>query len=438
MTTKYFYLLFTIIFFLDASAQTKNLPSEWSLQDCITYAKQNNITLQSIRLNKTSANQDLLQAKAGKYPNFNASVSQGLFAVSGENSLHVQGLNSQNLGANSSMILYHDNYINNNISSKNLLVKMADLSVVQAENAITLIITQAFLDILMSQENIHLLENMLNTTKMQLQLGTQYFKDGSISKLDFLQLQSQEAQDEYNLIAAKNNLKLDLMDLKQILQLPSQIHFQILPSPNVEVSDDIQSLQEVQAFAQSQRPEIKYGQINIENAETSLRMTESSVKPSLSLGANIATGYQYGNGNYANQLGNNFYAPVGLSVGIPIYNNRIYRTNIAKSKINIEQAHLNLQQTKTFLNHQIEQAYINLQNSLLQYESAEKQMKINKESFAIFNEEMKVRAIDFSQLQEQKGLYMEAIENYLEAKYSAILNKEIYEFYAGEEIDLHD
>ncbi|MPN11985.1 hypothetical protein SDC9_159294 [bioreactor metagenome] len=165
-------------------------------------------------------------------------------------------------------------------------------------------------------------------------------------------------------------------------------------------------------------------------------MAQASIKPTLNLVGNISTGYNFGNGGYLNQLGNNFYLPVGLSLGIPIYNNRIYKTSIEKSKIEIDQAHLNLKNTQLILNQQIEQAYISLQNSVSQYESAQKQFDLNRQSLDIVNAEMKIGSINYVQLQQQRLLYIQALQNYLQAKYSAVLNRQIYEFYSTNQITL--
>ncbi|WP_294322641.1 TolC family protein [uncultured Chryseobacterium sp.] len=332
------------------------------------YAKQHNISINSLRLSRNAAEQDLLQAKKAKYPNLNASVSQGILAVNGNNGLNVNGIPSQNIAASSSMTLYRTGYIRNNEASKNLLVQMADLSVQEAQNNITLNITQAYLNILMAEENIVALQEILTTTKTQLKQGDQLYKAGSISKLNYLQIQAQVAQDEYNLVAAQNNLRTYIVNLKQILQLPTDYDFQIVKPESITVDENFKTLSEVQNMAQNQRPEVKYGELNIENSKTNLKMAQSSILPTLSLTGSISSNYVYNNGNYFNQLGNNFFLPIGLSLGIPIYNNRIYRTAIEKSKIEIQQANLDLLNTKTVLNKQIEQAYISLQNSVLQYE----------------------------------------------------------------------
>jgi outer membrane protein len=164
------------------------------------------------------------------------------------------------------MTLYHAGYIRNNESSKNLLVQMADLSVLEAQNNITLSITQAYLNILMTEENIIALEEILKTTQTQLKQGDQFYKAGNISKLNYLQIQAQVAQDEYNLIAAQNNLRTNIVNLKQILQLPSNYDFQIVKPENIAVDENLKSLSEVQNLAQNQRPEVKYGELNIENS----------------------------------------------------------------------------------------------------------------------------------------------------------------------------
>lgn len=435
MKCKFFFLIL-LFKTLEIFAQTNNYPSSWTLENCIEYAKENNISINSLRLSKNSAEQDLLQAKEAKYPNLSGTVSQGLFALNGSDGLHINSAQSQSIGANSSMTLYHAGYIRNNESSKNLLVQMADLSVQEAQNNITLSITQAYLNILMTEENIIALEEILKTTQTQMKQGDQFYKAGNISKLNYLQIQAQVAQDEYNLTAAQNNLRTNIVNLKQILQLPSNYDFQIVKPENIAVDENLKSLSEVQNLAQNQRPEVKYGELNIENSNTNLKMTQASILPTLNLTGNISTNYNYNNGNYFSQLGNNFYLPIGLSLGIPIYNNRIYKTAIEKSKIEIEQANLDLLNTKTVLNQQIEQSYINLQNSLSQYEAASKQMNLNKQSYDIVNAQMKIGSIDYVQLQQQRLAYIQSIQNYLQVKYSAVLNKQIYEFYAGNPINI--
>jgi outer membrane protein len=359
-----------------------------------------------------------------------------LVGASFGNPMQFNGQPNQSLSVNSSMTLYHGNVINNTITSQNLSLKMSELQVEQNENSIAVSIAQAFLSVLMQEENIKALTSVLETTKIQLTQGKQLYTAGSSSMLDYLQIQSLVAQDEYNVTQAENNLRTDLINLKQILQLPTDYDFKISHPEYIEVNPSWMDLKQAQSLAQNQRAEVKYGQINEDNAKVGLEIAKAGLKPNLSLVGSFSSSYAYGSGTYFSQLQNNLYLPIGLSLGIPILNNRTTKTAVENAKIAIDQAELNLENTKTILNQEIELAFVNLQNAFSQYQSAQKQLTINQKTLDIVNGEMKLGNINYLQLQQQKQQYTQALENYLQAKYSAVLNKQIYDFYAGKKFGL--
>jgi outer membrane protein len=426
------------IFHTEAQVGTApNLPANWSLQDCIEYARKNNIQLNSLRLNSSSAGQDLLQAKAAKLPSVSASLSQSV--VNGKQvNVAVGGFQSQadfsgNYGINSSLTLYNGGYLNNDIKAKELAVQSAGLSVEEAQNDITLSITESFLNILLSKENIKSLEEVLATSQAQLKQGQQRFDGGSISRKDLLQLQAQVAGDEYNLVNATNSYRKNTVTLKQVLQLPSDYDFNVAALDTLIVQQLLPPLSEAQNAALTERPEVKNDSVSVAIANTTLLKARAGALPTVSLGASLASGYanlSAGN-NYFTQVGNNFYQSLGLNVGIPIFSKRVNKTNIEKSKIAIEQAKLALADTKVTLSSEVEQAYINVQNGMAQYQSAEAQLKVVKESYEITNEQQKLGALNMVDLQQQRSLYVQALQSYIQAKYSAVLYNKIYEFYMG-------
>lgn len=415
----------------------QNLPLEWSLRDCIDYALKNNIQINTLRLNTNAAEQDLLQSKAARLPSLSASLSQSM--VNGKQTdVVVGGLSSQanfsgNYGLNSSATLYNGGYINNNITARQISLQSTRLSVEEAGNDITLNITEDFLNILLARETITALEDVLATSQAQLKQGQQRYDAGSISKKDLLQFEAQTAGDEYNLVNAKNNYRLNLLVLKQTLQLPGNYDFKIAIPDHITVQELVPGLASAQEAAQATRPEIKNGELGIDLANTNLLLARSGTLPSLSLGANLASGYANLNANnkYFNQLDKNFYQSLGLTLSIPIYSRRVNKTNIEKSKIAIEQAKLALADTKLTLNTQVEQAYINVQNKQSQYTAAEKQMKASEESYAITNEQLQLGAVNMVDVLTQKNQYVQALQSYIQAKYSAVLYNKIYNFYTG-------
>ena len=261
-----FILLLFILFTLLSSLNSQdtilsNLPKQWRLQDCIAYAKEKNISLATLRLSIRSTEEDLLQAKAGVLPNLTGSVSQSLVNSNNTNTTtggtQTQAHFSSSYGANSSMTLYNGGYLKNDIRSKDLSVQSANLNVKETENSLTLSITQAFFNILLAKEIMVSFEAVLATSLGQLQQGQQRFDAGSIARKDLLQLQSQVAADQYNIINATNNFKLNTVILKQFLLLPTSFDFQTSAPDSIPVRYAVASLSNAQNEAQQTRPEIK-------------------------------------------------------------------------------------------------------------------------------------------------------------------------------------
>lgn len=415
----------------------QHLPQQWTLQDCIEYARKNNIQVNTLRLSSSSAEQDLLQAKAARLPSLAGSLSQS-FVNGKKTDVVVGGLQSQanfsgNYGLNSSVTLYNGGYINNDITAKQISIQSANLSVEEAQNDITLNITESFLNILLAQETIKYLQEVLTTTQAQLKQGHQQFDAGSISKKDLLQFEAQNASDEYNLVNAQNTLRLNVATLKQTLQLPTAYNFQVSVPDSVKVLEVLPNLATAQDAAQSTRPEVKNDSLGIDLAKVNLLKARAGVLPTVTLGANLASGYANLNANnkYFTQINNNFYQSLGLNVAIPIYSKRVNKTNIEKSKIAIEQAKLTLTNTKLTLNSEIEQAYINVQNKQAQFTAAEKQLQAVKQSYDITNEQLKLGSVNMVDLLQQRNIYVQALQAYIQAKYSAVLYNKIYTFYTG-------
>ncbi len=444
-TGKMFRILFIqLIFAYSVQAQDTilhNLPEKWTLESCIEFAKANNISVNTLRLTQNSTEQDLLQAKASRLPSVSGAVSQNLVNSKNANPVvggfQTQANFSSNYSVNSSMILYNGGFITNDIKSKNLSVESANLSVKEAENDITLSITQSFLNILLAKENIVYLQDLLTTSQAQLKQGQQLYDAGSMSRKDFVQLEAQTANDQYNLITAQNNYRLNVVTLKQVLQLPTSYDFKVNEPDSITVETAVPSLAEAQNAAQQVRPEVKNSEIGLQIAQIGLDKTRAATLPTVSLGAGLSSGYSDNQSSkYFSQLDNNFYQTVGISIGIPIFSRRVNKTNIEKSKILIDQAKLSLLNTKTVLNQQVEQAYINLQNAQAQYEAAGVQAKTSEESYKITSEQLRLGSINLVELQQQKSLYVQAMQAYLQAKYTAVLNYKIYEFYTGNPVTL--
>ncbi|HEX2846964.1 MAG TPA: TolC family protein [Chitinophagaceae bacterium] len=423
-----------------ATAQDNTqLPSKWTLEDCINYAKENNIQINTLKLSSDAAKLDWQQSKNNRLPNVNGTISQSL--VNSNNAdpviggFQTQANFSSNYGINSSMTIYNGGYLNNDIRSKSLSLESANLSVQETTNNITLSITQAFLNILLAKENITYLKQVLATSEAQLKQSQQRFDAGSISKKDLLQFQSQLASDNYNLVTANNSYQTNIVNLKQLLQLPASYQMEVAEPASVEPQQAVVSLNEAMSAAQETRPEVKNGEVGVGIAEAELAKTKAGRLPTVSLGANLSSGFSDNrDAKYFSQLNNNFYQSLGATIAVPIFSRKLNKTNIAKSKIAIEQAKLDLLNTKTVLNQQVEQAYTNLRNAQAQFVAAQTQLKAAEESYYITDEQLKLGAVNAVDVMTQRNTYVQALQSFVQAKYSAVLYNKIYDFYTGKSV----
>lgn len=403
-----------------------DLPKVWSLKDCIGYAKKNNISINSLKLSSKTAEQNLIAAKAARYPNLSASVSQDLAHYnSGTQS-------SSGYGVSSGITLFNGGYLNNDVKSKTLSEQVANLSVSASENDITLQITQAYLNILLSKENITYLADLLNTSKALVEQGSQRLTAGTIAKKDLLQLQATMANDNYTLVAAQNQLQQNVLTLKQLLQLPTRVGFEVLATDTVKTNENLKDLNTAQDQALQIRPEVKGAELNVQLQSIELEKARSSIRPVLSLNGSLGSGYNSNTiGNYTNQLNSSFNQALGLTLSIPIFDRKVTKTNVAKANLEIQQARLSLLDTKTTLTQSVEKAYLNVQNANSQYQAAREQFNYTKEALRISEAELKLGSSSTVDYLQQKNLYVQALQAFVQSKYTANLYTKIYDFYTG-------
>ncbi|MBO9675634.1 MAG: TolC family protein [Sphingobacteriaceae bacterium] len=420
------YIVVPILLIASHAAEAQNIPQIWDLKTCIEYAKEKNISINTLKLTSQTAEQDLIASKAAVLPNLTGNVSQAI-------TNYKSGLqNTSGFGLSSDLTLYNGGYLKNDIKAKELSLQAANLSVEAAKNDITISITQAYLNILLAKENITYLKDLLTTSEAQVKQSEQQFKFGTIAKKDLLQLQATYANDKYTLVAAQNTLQQNILTLKQLLQLPTATPFEISTTDTIAVAPALGNLASAQDKALHTRPEVKGAELNIQLQTTELAKAKSTLRPTLSLGGSLNTGYNNNNvGGYGYQLNNSFYQNLGLTLSIPIFDRKVTKTNVAKANIGIEQARLALLDTKTTLTQNVERAYINVQNANSQYEAAQEQFNYTGEALRISNAALKEGTNNIVENLQQKNLYVQALQAFIQAKYTASLYTKIYNFYTG-------
>ncbi|SHE30746.1 TolC family protein [Flavisolibacter ginsengisoli] len=443
---KYGLLIIAFLLTAGINAQVKDSLKGWTLTDCINYAGDHNLQVRTLRLNGQAAEQELLLARGLKIPSLSFNLSNVFNHANNPVSDHnlVSQLTSSGVYAlSSTLVIWNDNFINKTIEQRKLSMELANLQVEQSLNNMTLQITQYYLSILLDKENIQYFKDLVSTSEARVQQGEIFYKAGSMAKKELLQLQAQLASDRYLLVQIQNAIRKSLLLLKQSLQLPADLSFDIATPDTLVVIKNLLPFFEVRQAALNNFPDMKIGKISAEIASLDIVKASAGFKPMLSASGNLATGYSNVLTNavapktgYFTQTGDNFYQRIGLTLSIPIFSNYVNKVNRAKATIAYKESLLNWQNDQLVLSQAVEQAYLQASNAIQSYRAASEQLNAATESYRISNEQFRLGAINSYDLLQQRNQYVQAVQAFTQAKYSAVLQQKIYEFYLGQPIRL--
>lgn len=357
---------------------------KWSLQECLDYALKHNVILRQNVLTKASAHESVLQSQAELFPLVNASTSQNLsytpfpqtgratvtngYVTSSVDKLSYNGMYAINFN----WTIWNGNQNRMKIRQNKLTEQQAAVDSAITANSIQEQITQIYIQILYTAEAIKVNEKSLEWSKENEERGNTMVEVGTFSKADLSQLKAQRANDEYNVVAQQGNLLNYTRQLKQLLEITDEdFEIAIPDSLNGDALAEIPGLQTVYERALTSRPEIKGKQLAVEVGELSIKQAKAQYLPTIGLSGGISSNVTTMNSNaYGTQLKNNLAGGVGVTINIPIWDQRQTRTAVNKARISLESNQLALQNQRTQLYSTIENYWIQASTNQAKYKSA--------------------------------------------------------------------
>lgn len=421
---------------------------QWTLKECINYALENNISLQKTQIKKASANEDYLQSKAALLPSLSASSNQNVSytpwvtsGISGEGFTKSSVDKVYYNGSYSVMgnyVIWNGNKNRNQVKLNKLTYEAAALdSATQAQNLQEQIAT-LYIQICYSTEAIKVNQESYKSSLENENRGKEFFKIGKMSQADLAQLTAQRAQDEYNIVAAESNVKNYKRQLKELLQITNDEAFDIvIPSTtDSQALASIPALNSVYASALDNRPEIKSYQNMIDQSNLNVDIAKAAKMPTISANAGVSTSSTSMNKTgWGTQIKQNFNLGGGVSISIPIYDNRATKTAINKANLQKQSSMLDLKNEQTKLYSTIENYWLQANTNQSQFKSAKVSTESAKTSFELLNEQFKLGLKNIVELRTGKDNLLKAQQNELQAKYLTILNLGMLNFYKNGKVE---
>lgn len=428
------------------NAQTNGM---WTLKACIDYAMAHNVQLLKSAATEKSASVDVSEAKAGLLPSLSGAVTQGVnyrpFQESGGNfvnggiatSAADKATQNGSYGINAQWVVWNGGKNKMNVTNAQYTQQLAAYDTQTQANKIKEQIAQLYVQILYMVEAEKVNRVLLAQDSTICARGQQMVSVGSMSKADLAQLQSQVSQGRYNVVNVQTQIADAKVQLKQLLEIPASEAFDVqsVDVTDAEVLNSIPGKENIYTSALDSRPEVKRSLLAIEQSQLSTKIAKSGYMPTISLSGGLGDSHMTGSQtNWAKQMRNNFSGTLGVTVSIPIFDNRKNKSAVERAKVAETTAQLDLQDTQKQLYQTIETYWLNATNSQAKYVAAKSSVESLTTSYELMTEQFNLGLKNIAELLNSRANLLNAQQTMLQDKYTALLNRNLLSFYAGDEL----
>lgn len=414
----------------------------WTLQECIDYALDHNLTVKQSEIGTAQKEIELNTAENSRLP--------GLAASAGENLSFGRGLTADNTYANTnttsssfslggSIPVFQGFEIRNNIklSKLDLAASMSDLE--KAKDDIRVAVAQAYVQILYNKKILEVAANQVGIDSEQLARLEAVKASGKASAAEVAAQKATLAQSRLSETQAANNLSVAILELTQLLELPSPEGFDVVtPSEDALKPGLLMNPEEIFAQAEQIKPAVQSEKIRLEYAEQNIARAKGAFLPTVSLNGGIGTNFYTSSGyehqSFGDQVKNNFSQYVALSLNIPIFSKFATRNSVRTAQLAFNNQQLQLENVKKNLYKEIQQAYYNAVTSQAKARSSEEAASSARQSFELTKEKYENGKSGITEYNESKNRWLEAESNLLQARYESLYQEKILDFYRGEDL----
>ena len=416
----------------------------WSLQRCIEYARQNNLQVKMEEIAVEQAHNSAVQSKWDLAPSVNAGLSH---SMSWGRSVNLQTLeiikNKRNMSTSgnlsASAVIFGGFSKTNNIKSSMTSLKIAEKQLEKIKNDITIQITRAYLQLLLSREIERSAQESCKSTEEQVERTAKLVDAGSQAYSTLLEVKAQLANEKSQLVAARGDVRTNKLTLMQLLELPEEEESSfdvVAPDESLEqlyLIDDIESIYR-QAL---DLPQVKIAEYNLEKSKYDYKAILGRMMPSLSVQAGYGSYYTDGqSGAFFTQFEHNKNPSIGFSLNIPVFNGLSARMAARNASLARQNNALMLEMQKESLFKEIQSAHNEAVNALERERAALENMRSIQESFTYTENKFNVGMMNATDYNIAKTNLFKAVSAYYQAKYQYLFQLKILDFYKGKAIKL--
>lgn len=410
----------------------------WSLDSCINYALERNLTVKNRELSHRQGEISVDQAKTGYMPTVNASANESLSFG--------RGLTSQNMyanrnttnfqwGLNAQLPLFDGLRTYRQVKYQQTNLTTLLYQVEAAKDDVTLNVITAYLQVLYAYEVLATARNQVELSDYELERQQALADAGRIAEIDLLEAQSQLAQDRLQVVTSENDYVNAVLDLAQLLQLGSIDGFSVRSLDQAEDLPLIPKAEEVYRMALLNNYNLKASQSAIDAAERQVSVAKSGWLPQLSLSGGIGSSFYtvtgYDNESFGSQMRQNFSKMIGVSLSIPLFDGLQTYNSVRQARLQHTIARLQLEQVETELYRTIQTAYYQATGARQSYLTAMETEHTAAEAFEAMQEKYNIGRATPQEFEQSKNTYLNMTLQRIRSRFECLLRYRVLKFYEG-------
>ena len=427
------------MYIADGQQAQTTTQSAWTLDSCIQYALDHNLTVKQSELVKSQREVELNTAKNSVWPALQASASQNFSfgrGLSEDNTYVSSNTANTSFGIGGSMNLFTGLRVKNNIEMGKLNLEAATADCDKVKEDIRIAVTQAYMQILYNMELCRVAELQITVDSTQVERLTALYELGKIGPAEVSSRKSTLAQSRLTYTQAHNSLVLATLDMTQLLELESPEGFTVAkPDLHTVLPKELPSPEEIYQKALGTWAAVKAEDIRTDYAKTNIALAKSGWYPTLSMSGGLVTDYYallgHTSKGFASQLRDNFSPYVGVSLNVPIFDRLETRNNVRMAKLQFESQQIQAENVRKDLYKEIQQAYFNAVAAKEKYASSLVAENSAKEAFDLESALYEAGRSTGTSFNEAKNNYLQAAANLAQARYEFLYQVELLLLYEG-------
>lgn len=435
-------LLISLAFLMQAPTDSlPDLSRPWSLQQCIDWAMEHNLTVAGSEISVEGREIDNHSSRMSWLPSVNGSVGESFSfgrGLGGNNTYEKGNSSSTSLSLGASMTLFDGLATPRRIQLSKLNLEAATADLEKARDDVSVQVAQAYVQILYNYEIRDVAARQVSIDSLQTERLQGLYETGRASAAELSQQKAALAQSRVTLVQAGNNVRSFLLDMAQLLEFPYWEGFSVV-RPDVSFSSALlPDPEEIYADALGIRPAIQAEKIRLEGARKQIQIAKASYYPTLSLGGGVGTNYYttFATQGFWDQLNSNFSKYLSLSLNIPIFNKFSVRNQVRSARLQYKAQELQLLRAEHVLYKEIQQAWNSAVASQAKHAASLEASAAAEDAFQLTKAKYENGKATITEFNESLARLVKAQSDAVQATYECLYQTALVEFYRGRPLSL--